>query len=168
MEKNNILNDNTFTNYFQKIVNNSNNSNNTNNSKSTNINYKEIKISNNIKYIGFFYENNNPNLEHPILPLKLCIPSKIKFINSDNIINKLILIQKNHAKIKYKIGFSKCRICNNNNKCNEYYLDYYVWPAGYIHYLIDHNIEIDSEFKKYIEDFDLDSKHFSDFDYSYN
>ncbi len=129
--------------------------------------YKNLIDNKLIKYIGFFYPHNNINTNHPVLPLKLCKQSPIKNVNSKDLLEKIKLIQKKYAGIKYKIGFSTCRICNNNNKCNEFYLDYFVWPAGYIHYLEDHNVEIDDSFKEYIEKFDFNTKHFRDFDYQY-
>ncbi len=72
-----------------------------------------------------------------------------------------------YAAIKNKIGFSIYRICYNNNKCNEFYLDYFVWPAGYIYYLEDHNVLIDPLFENYIKNFDFNGQHFRDFDYTY-
>ncbi len=144
LDKNNILD-----NYHDKII------------------HKNLIDNSLIKYIGFFHPNNNVNINHPILPLKLCKSSPIKNINSKDILDKLKLIQKKYAGIKHKIGFSICRICYNNNKCNEFYLDYFVWPAGYIHYLEDHNVLIDPLFENYIKNFDFNGQHFRDFDYTY-
>lgn len=127
----------------------------------------EIIDNSKITYIGYFYENNNEFYKHPILPLRKCVRSPIQNVNSKELIEKLKLIQKKYAKIKYKIGFSTCRICHDNNKCNEYYIDYFVWPAGYLHYLEDHNVEMDEKMKKFIESFDYSKTHFTDFDYKY-
>lgn len=43
-----------------------------------------------------------------------------------------------------------CRICDDENGCNEYSIDGFVWPSGYLQYLRDHNVECDKEFKSYL------------------
>lgn len=48
------------------------------------------------------------------------------------------------------MGGSKCRLCGAANENSEYYLDGFVWPQGYLHYLKDHNVNCDIVFKKYL------------------
>lgn len=50
------------------------------------------------------------------------------------------------------LGHSTCRICAKwNNGCSEYCIDGFVWPEGYMHYLKEHNVEVDNEeFKQYL------------------
>jgi hypothetical protein len=56
-------------------------------------------------------------------------------------------------------GFSKCRVCKENNGCKEYVLDWkrkgdivsmIVVPEGYLHYITEHKIEPHKWFLDYI------------------
>ena len=57
-------------------------------------------------------------------------------------------------------GSSTCRLCGlRNNGSEEFYLDGFVWPEGYGHYLEQHNVAIDPAFGKYLLDFDPHGVH---------
>lgn len=48
-------------------------------------------------------------------------------------------------------GYSFCRCCENRrNGSHTYVHDGWIWPEGYIHYLRDHNVQPDKDFKLFI------------------
>jgi hypothetical protein len=47
-------------------------------------------------------------------------------------------------------GCSFCRICNKPNGASEYRMDGFVWPSGYLHYLKDHQVQMDPSFHAYL------------------
>jgi hypothetical protein len=83
-----------------------------------------------------------------------------------DIITKLQNIQFSAKKIDY-MGSSSCRICKGLNGGSEYAIAGFVWPSGYIHYLRDHNVQIEEEFKKFILDFNPEESHDITFNYQY-
>ena len=58
------------------------------------------------------------------------------------------------------MGESSCRICSKSNGCDEYQILIdnitCIFPSGYLHYLVDHNIETTETFIKFITDLNLD------------
>ena len=82
------------------------------------------------------------------------------------IISKIKLVQKFAKKTSYR-GLSPCRICHDYNGSEEYAIDGFVWPSGYIHYLKKHNVAIDEEFSSYVCDFDRTTEHDISFEYKY-
>ena len=70
-----------------------------------------------------------------------------------DLILKLEQIQKQYDMYPHKtsyFGASKCRLCGVSNGGDEYCVDNFVWPSGYIHYLKDHNVVCDEKFKIYL------------------
>jgi hypothetical protein len=47
-------------------------------------------------------------------------------------------------------GYSPCRICDQSNGSREYHYGGWIWPQGYIHYLRDHNVLPDEDFKRFV------------------
>ena len=47
-------------------------------------------------------------------------------------------------------GCSFCRICQKPNGADEYRMDEFVWPSGYLHYLKEHNVQIDMLFQNFL------------------
>lgn len=47
-------------------------------------------------------------------------------------------------------GDSRCRCCDMSNGCREFTYMGWRWPQGYIHYLRDHNVLPDEDFKRFI------------------
>jgi len=117
------------------------------------------KETNNYKYVRFWKSKIDENLSpFESLFIENCLT---KFpventANEDNssLINKLVKLQneiKNDDNcMKSYYGCSMCRICGINNGNSEYIFNNFVWPEGYIHYIRDHNIEIDDEFKEFL------------------
>ena len=119
-----------------------------------------------IKYIGFYkelpalYESHNYDTQWTETPIENSIKEPqeelIKLLDSiQNFIQKT-----NKESIKTYTGYSTCRICHKPNGYLEYNLGGYVWPSGYIHYLKNHNVEIDNDFKKYLLSLQSISHHF--------
>lgn len=46
-------------------------------------------------------------------------------------------------------GSSRCRLCDQSNGSYEYELDGWIWPEGYMHYLRDHNVTPNEEFRQW-------------------
>lgn len=93
------------------------------------------------KYIGFWRDGSKQWTKMPIEN------SAVK--DQSVIIEKIKLLQKLAEMSAYR-GYSYCRICDKSNGCQEYDLDNYVWPEGYLHYLEHHNVAVDEEFEKYV------------------
>jgi thiol-disulfide isomerase/thioredoxin len=64
-------------------------------------------------------------------------------------INLIKEIQKKSF-CNYYFGVSRCRLCGKSNGSAEYTFSNFIWPEGYIHYLKDHNVKIDDEFKTFL------------------
>jgi len=48
-------------------------------------------------------------------------------------------------------GSSHCRLCSINcNGSYDYYTDVFVWPSGFRHYIVDHNVKPSDKFIRYI------------------
>ena len=94
------------------------------------------------KYIGYWRKNCYNIFDEYPFP----IPNIIKLYQSD-IIDKTKNILLNFGFIMSYFGYSYCRLCKlTRNEYFEYWISYnnitYVIPAGYFHYLIEHNVKI--------------------------
>lgn len=91
--------------------------------------------------IGYWYSKYRPKLPKP--------EANSSLLSSDEIekICKYLNWEK-HGNY-HTLGFSDCRICEqeNGNSCT--YDDKYIWPSGLSHYLKDHNCELPDEFVDY-------------------
>ena len=65
-------------------------------------------------------------------------------------LDKLAIVEKK-AKVVYARGYSPCRICKKNNCCGEFTYKGFVWPEGYSHYLRDHGVAVDPDFKQMVD-----------------
>lgn len=48
------------------------------------------------------------------------------------------------------LGLSTCRCCGTHNGSREYVFDNFRIPEGYLHYLEDHNVEMDTVLRNYL------------------
>lgn len=56
-----------------------------------------------------------------------------------------------NGEIVQYMGYSYCRVCGfAANGCLEIYYGNYIFPDGYLHYILDHHIEVSIEFQKYV------------------
>ena len=117
-----------------------------------------------IHFVGFWYYNNIPHHNDSFIQLKVCQSSSKP--NNKDVLDKLKRIQE-VAGVKQYIGYSKCRLCHKNNYANEYFIDYFVFPRGYLHYLEHHNVQIEPEFEEFIINFNFNKEHNTTFQYSY-
>jgi hypothetical protein len=73
--------------------------------------------------------------------------------------SKLWLLHDDNYDDNYKntsyMGESKCRCCDVLNGSHEYKFDGWVFPEGYVHYLIEHNVAIHPEFSKFLKEYDF-------------
>ena len=111
------------------------------------------------KKIGFWRKLQNINLED--LPYPIISNKKYSniFINKckDWIeLNERIFDYPGEVSfcVAYR-WFSECRICRKPNGHLEYTYKNFIFPSGIFHYIVDHNIEIDDDFRVMIEENDL-------------
>ena len=90
---------------------------------------------------GYWYSPSEPQYDAPV--------SQTKAIDQE-FIKKLEYIQNNKAQLRAYKGISHCRICNCRNGSEEYTYKNHVWPQGYMHYLIQHNVHPSKEFYDFI------------------
>jgi hypothetical protein len=94
-----------------------------------------------LKYEGYWYNSSNTNLPNP-KPKNY--PVEPEFLE------KLKLVQKLAEKVYYR-GWSMCRCCDKVNGSFEYEFRGWVWPEGYEHYLVEHNVHPTPEFRQMVE-----------------
>lgn len=94
------------------------------------------------RYEGYWSSKQEPDFPTPVHNDK-------PFLDKDLIVKKIISVQSRLGQRHYK-GFSKCRCCGAINGSGEYSHKGWIWPEGFLHYIIEHNIEPTEEFKKYI------------------
>ena len=97
-----------------------------------------------MKRVGFWKSYDEPDLPMPEPEQKLRIPDKGKFYKN------LFFIQQQKASVDLYKGYSLCRICGERNGSREYRYRGFIWPEGYIHYIKDHNVRPDEEFRKMV------------------
>jgi hypothetical protein len=113
------------------------------------------------KEVGFWKSKSEPSLPFPIIS-KNKNEHSVEFINKCNEWIKLTdTIKKYEATLKLctdikdkrfgtYLGCSKCRICGIINGDSEYNYNGFIFPEGIFHYIVNHNIEIDNDFKDMI------------------
>jgi len=47
-------------------------------------------------------------------------------------------------------GFSTCRLCGICNGGEEFEWKGFVWPSGYMHYLLEHHVQMDERFEAFL------------------
>jgi hypothetical protein len=67
----------------------------------------------------------------------------------DVILDYLGKVERKAGKTLYR-GFSVCRLCHKHNGNAEYSYKGWSWPAGYKHYLRDHNVQPTKNFAKFL------------------
>lgn len=92
------------------------------------------------KIEGYWWAIGSPDYPKPI-------PSISPFYQKELILKKLISLETKLTKFRTK-GYSRCRCCKCPNGSGEYRYKNWLWPEGFIHYIVEHNIEPSSEFKK--------------------
>lgn len=66
-------------------------------------------------------------------------------------IEKLKMIEAKAKEEAYR-GFSTCRICGCLNGSREYYYNGWRWPQGFMHYIVEHNVQPTIEFQAFINE----------------
>lgn len=92
---------------------------------------------------GFWKDANDPALPLP-LPNMWSKPESYFFLN------KLKMVEKSAVVRRYK-GFSACRICGCKNGSEEFIIDEWIWPSGFSHYVLDHQVKPSAEFINFIQ-----------------
>lgn len=119
-----------------------------------------------MKRVGFWYHS----VLHPDLPMP--VAGEQEWEGNKNFLSLLTVLQigmENDSRAKrnryedrypdarvvqYK-GMSQCRLCGQSNGSKEFTLGGFTWPEGYRHYLDEHRVEPDPEFKQFIKDWAL-------------
>ena len=64
--------------------------------------------------------------------------------------------QLENGYIESYMGYSHCRVCNfNKNGYNEINYIKYTFPVGYLHYILEHHIEVPVDFQKFVLEVDV-------------
>ena len=105
--------------------------------------------------IGFWY--NDSDCRHLPMPEQTCTKYADGFIekiqrwydNTKDVHDDFYMVNQN-VTITFYMGYSKCRICSKQNGDGEITFKNYKFPAGYFHYILDHNIYVPGEFQDMI------------------
>ena len=65
-------------------------------------------------------------------------------------LERLISIEEQAHRIAYR-GFSRCRLCGEENGHEGLRLEHWEWPAGYRHYIAEHGVCPSAAFEAFIE-----------------
>lgn len=60
-------------------------------------------------------------------------------------------VEAEAEKVSYR-GFSLCRICGCKNGSQSFRLDFWEWPSGFRHYLVEHEVRPSREFELFIRE----------------
>jgi len=63
---------------------------------------------------------------------------------------KMLQALESKAKVKGFKGSSKCRICGCRNGSREYHYKGWLWPEGFIHYILKHNVKPPEGFIRFV------------------
>jgi hypothetical protein len=75
---------------------------------------------------------------------------KTEMVGKDGFITALLRKQDRASVVSYR-GFSMCRLCGKGNGSQEYTLNGWVWPSGYLHYINFHNVRPSKEFRAFVQ-----------------
>jgi len=87
---------------------------------------------------GFWKSSYEPDLPSPV-------PNDMPWEGQELFVQRLIQVERLAKMTAYK-GMSRCRVCECSNGSREYSYNGWVWPAGLMHYIIEHNIQPSDEF----------------------
>ena len=58
---------------------------------------------------------------------------------------------EHHATVKQYMGGSPCRLCDRIVGSKEFSLNGWIWPEGYKHYMLNHNVHPTANFVKFLQ-----------------
>ena len=93
---------------------------------------------------GYWRSKSEPNLPLPVAG-EVAWKGKRRFLEA---LNKLEASEDTHH-LAYK-GWSTCRICECSNGSSSYSSGNWVWPSGFTHYVITHNVRPSLAFQEFI------------------
>lgn len=88
--------------------------------------------------VGFWANSRDPTLPKPKA-------NKLPWEGQSEFLRGLLRMESAAAR-RIQKGVSTCRICKCDNMSAEYTNDKFVWPAGFVHYVREHNVKPDDEF----------------------
>jgi len=93
---------------------------------------------------GFWSASNKP------------VPNKEPWQGQAQFLSKLRSVEEAAHVMRYR-GFSVCRVCRRPNGIEEFSISSddvtAVWPSGFSHYILAHNVEPSKAFKAFILSF---------------
>jgi hypothetical protein len=125
------------------------------------------------KYVGFWQPNNGPSLVSTVDILtkqgvaaallahaQKLLPNEAKYPNVRDMIDPswrgeerdaviAYLLRRGYVRMAY-LGWSTCRICGCENGTKDMTDGVYVWPEGFAHYLIAHEVKPPVEFIQHV------------------
>ena len=95
---------------------------------------------------GFWRSASEPDLPMPVA-------KETPWVGKDRFLHQLDIVEaelKSKNKMECYRGWSNCRLCNCMNGSAEYNNGKWCWPAGYRHYIEQHNVKPSKEFSVFI------------------
>ena len=84
--------------------------------------------------------------EHSELPWPSPEPS---WTERTSFLQKLAEVEPTAYRVEYR-GYSRCRLCGQENGRDGLRVDRWEWPAGYRHYIDDHDVRPSPQFEQFI------------------
>ncbi len=95
------------------------------------------------KYEGYWRNSSNPHLPFPKA-------HTLPWDGKERFLADLAKVEADKAdEVSYR-GMSRCRICDVTNGSREFHFRNWIWPAGYRHYIENHNVIPTGEFAQMI------------------
>ncbi len=100
-----------------------------------------------LKRVGFW---NNANNDYPQYPLvSSCVDPSWEDHERAAVIDYLHTVGRRESSYR---GMSICRCCGRHNGSEERTDGVYLWPSGFAHYLIEHDVKPPQDFLDHVWD----------------
>ena len=99
----------------------------------------------NLKAIGYWRSKSEPDLPDP----KDYIGNKTNLTSNGRKVIAKYLDAYGNAKVHWR-GWSNCRICGKYNGTRCMSDGVYIWPEGFGHYILEHDLNPPPEFYRYV------------------
>lgn len=106
--------------------------------------HAELVTMKEFKYEGYWRNSSHPELPEPKA-------YSLPWDRKDEFVQQLKEVQATLTPDAYR-GISICRICQKANGNEEYFLNRWRWPSGFLHYVEEHNVIPTGEFARMIQE----------------
>lgn len=106
-----------------------------------------------INHEGFWWSEYESHLPKPI-PLDYKWKGRKAFLKALRHVESEVESGDLSGRVNHYKGSSRCRICEVHNGSQEFKCDFmkstWVWPAGFAHYVMKHNVRPSQAFQEFI------------------